>query len=137
MNAQFVKLYYGYMLYSYPTFPAVVAQVREGWVPSYFPIVTMWGFTLWFSLRVKIGTSILDDYTINLDKSWNKSNKTILDSTKHHNTCNWGHIEWIGQVQLIQGKCFSMLFWVIAKTAPWQNVTERKQHSLVKMSPCL
>lgn len=41
------------------TLPACVAAVRHGWRPSKVPTATMRGLILWFSFRVKIGTSIL------------------------------------------------------------------------------
>lgn len=34
---------------------ALVAAVRQAWVPSYFPIVTIPGVVLWFKLNEKTG----------------------------------------------------------------------------------
>ena len=42
-----------------PTFPPLVAAVRQGCLPSYWPTVTRRGMIFWFNLRVKIGTNIM------------------------------------------------------------------------------
>ena len=52
------------------TFPAVVAQVSEQCVPSYFPTATVWGFTLCFKFKLNIGTSILSERESNFSSSF-------------------------------------------------------------------
>ena len=51
--------YAKYLSFEMLTLPAVVAAVRHGFSPSYFPIVTRLVWILWPSFNVKIGTSIL------------------------------------------------------------------------------
>ena len=57
------------------TFPAVVAQVKQGCLPSKRPIVAMRGFTLWFNFNVKTGTNIVTVQLIygnkNNNRKWN------------------------------------------------------------------
>ena len=42
-----------------PTFPPLVAAVRQGCLPSYWPTVTRRGMIFWFNFRVKIGTNMV------------------------------------------------------------------------------
>lgn len=42
-------------MYIKKTLSALVAAVKQAWVPSYFPIVTIPGVVLWFKLNEKTG----------------------------------------------------------------------------------
>ena len=64
----------------------MVAHVKHGCVPSYFPMVDMRGFTLWFNFNVKIGTNILTVskshhlWRVRLKKNVDRLNKVGLFS---------------------------------------------------------